>query len=133
MVVNPYNGINILGGGAIMSKTESATAATQTHAHEFLGSTEISGPIAHNHRFAGVTSQAIKVPGGHVHEFLTNTDFFFNHLHEAGARTGLQIPVGGGRHVHFAEGVTTFNFGHSHEFRFATLIENPIENMDSDK
>lgn len=103
---------------------------TQTHVHEFLGSTMIAtenGEEAHNHRFAGVTSEVIFVPGGHVHTFMTNTDFFDDHLHEAGGTTGLQVPVNGGRHVHFACGTTTFNDGHDHDFQFATLIENPIE------
>jgi len=56
---------------------------------------------------------------------MTNTDFF-DHLHEAGDTTGLQIPVGNDKHIHFACGTTTFDDGHDHEFQFATLIENPL-------
>lgn len=100
---------------------------TQTHTHEFLGSTKLvseNGEV-HNHRFAGVTSEAIFVPGGHVHTFMTNTDFF-DHLHKVGGTTGLQIPVNGGKHIHFACGTTTFDDGHDHDFQFATLIDSPI-------
>lgn len=107
--------------------------SAQTHTHEFLGSTKLAseeeGEEIHNHRFAGVSSEAILVPGGcpgdHVHQILVNTDFF-DHLHEVGVRTGLSIPVGNGKHIHFAEGNTTFNDGHCHKFQFATLIEAPL-------
>ncbi len=101
---------------------------TQTHVHEFEGSTKLAveGELRHNHRFAGVTSEVIPQGNSHVHAIFTNTDFFFNHLHEVGVLTGPAIPVGNGKHVHFVEGVTTLNFGHVHEFVFATLIENPL-------
>jgi hypothetical protein len=99
----------------------------QTHVHEFLGSTRLAGVITHNHRFAGVTSQVIPLPGGnHKHALLTNTDFAIGHLHEIGAETGPAIPVGGGKHVHFVETLTTLDLGHAHEAVFATLIEDPI-------
>jgi len=61
---------------------------TQTHVHEFAGSTMIAGIIPHNHRFAGVTSEEIPCGDTHVHAILVNTDFFFNHYHEVGIRTG---------------------------------------------
>ncbi|NLC52224.1 MAG: hypothetical protein GX764_07995 [Firmicutes bacterium] len=100
----------------------------QTHVHEFLGS--VMNPKEdvepHNHRFAGISSEEIPVNGGHVHEILTNIDFYEGHLHELGVRTGLQIPVGNNRHVHFAEGTTTFNANHTHNYQFATLIDDPI-------
>lgn len=101
---------------------------TQTHTHEFAGSTEIAGPaqLQHNHRFAGVTSSVILVGDSHVHTLLTNTDFFFNHLHEVGDTTGPAIDVGDGKHVHFVCGTTTFDAGHDHDFQFATLIEDPL-------
>lgn len=103
------------------------TEETQTHVHEFLGSTQLASENneTHNHRFAGVTSQVILVPGGHVHTYLTNSDFF-DHLHEVSGTTGLQILVGGGKHVHFDCGTTTFNDGHDHNFQFATLIDSPL-------
>ncbi|TDT61057.1 YmaF family protein [Fonticella tunisiensis] len=100
----------------------------QTHVHEFLGSTRLAerGEERHNHRFAGVTSEVIPLPGGgHKHAILTNTDFF-DHLHEVGVETGPAIPVGNGKHVHFVEGETTIDDGHFHEFVFATLIESPL-------
>jgi hypothetical protein len=101
---------------------------TQTHTHEFVGSTHLAGPegLTHNHRFAGVTSAVIPQGNSHVHQLLVNSDFFLNHIHEIGATTGPAINVGNGRHVHFVEGVTTLDAGHTHEFQFATLIENPL-------
>lgn len=110
-------------------KTESNKAPiAQTHTHEFLDSTEIAGPpqLLHNHRFAGVTSSVIPQGNSHVHQLLTNTDFFFNHFHEVGDTTGPAIDVGGGKHAHFVSGTTTLDAGHTHEFQFATLIENPL-------
>ncbi len=106
---------------------------TQTHNHEFLGSTKLAEECdeRHNHRFAGVTSQVIPVPGGHVHEILVNTDFF-DHHHEVGVRTGLPIvvnpedPEPQQKHVHFAEGSTTIDDDHCHRFMFATLILAPL-------
>ena len=103
------------------------TPSGQTHVHEFLGSAQLAGAIIHNHRFAGVTSQLIPIPGGsHIHGLLTNTDFAIGHLHELAAETGPAIEVGDGRHVHFVETLTTFNLGHSHETVFTTLIEDPL-------
>ncbi|WP_425440881.1 YmaF family protein [Sporolituus thermophilus] len=43
---------------------------------------------SHNHRFAGVTSEVILFGDSHVHEISTNTDFFEDHHHEVGVRTG---------------------------------------------
>lgn len=100
----------------------------QSHVHEFLGSTRIAGPKnrEHNHRFAGVTSEAIPLAsGGHIHVIYTNTDFTEGHLHELGVETGPAILVGDGRHVHFAEGRTTIDADHFHEFILATLIDDP--------
>lgn len=100
----------------------------QTHNHEFLGSTAVvseNGEEFHNHRFAGVTSEMKIVPGGHVHTFAGSTDFF-DHHHEIGGTTGLQRPVGNGKHVHFASDTTTCDDGHDHDFQFATLIDAPL-------
>lgn len=99
----------------------------QTHNHEFAGSVMIAGKIPHNHRFAGVTSEAIPYKKSHVHAILVNTDFFFNHYHELGIRTGPAIDVGYGKHIHLVEGETTENFGHDHDFIFTTFIENPLQ------
>ena len=60
------------------------------------------------------------------HTFMTDTDFFLGHIHGVGGITGLQVPVGGGKHVHFASDTTTFDACHDHDFQFATLIENPL-------
>ncbi|WP_066635979.1 YmaF family protein [Desulfolucanica intricata] len=102
---------------------------TQTHVHEFLGSTKLApeGELRHNHRFAGVTSEAIPKGDSHIHAILVNTDFVFNHLHEVGVETGPAIKVGNGRHVHFVKGITTLNADHIHKFVFATLIEDPLD------
>lgn len=106
----------------------------QTHTHEFLGSTMLTTPgpeeLIHNHRFAGVTSQAIPKGKSHIHAILTNTDFFFNHLHEVGVETGPAIPVGEGKHVHLVQGQTTLDFDHVHGFIFTTLIEDPLTDVE---
>lgn len=112
----------------VMPEEQRVLQASQTHVHEFLGSTRIAGQIPHDHRFSGVTSEAIPLPNrDHKHALLTNTDFAIGHLHEIGAETGPAIPVSDGKHVHFVETVTTMNLGHSHEAVFATLIEEPVE------
>jgi hypothetical protein len=56
----------------------------------------------------------------------SRTDFFDNHFHFVIRFTGLQKPVGNGKHVHFVSGMTTEADGHRHEFQFATLIEDPL-------
>ncbi|AFS78370.1 hypothetical protein Curi_c13600 [Gottschalkia acidurici 9a] len=102
---------------------------TQSHVHEFLGSTKLAEECddRHNHRVAGVTSEAIPLPGGgHKHALLTNTDFFVNHHHELGTETGPAIDVGNGKHIHFVKARTTFDDGHFHQIVFATLIQDPI-------
>ncbi len=101
----------------------------QTHTHEYLGSVRIAEreEDPHNHRFAGVTGQAIHLRhGDHYHKLEDNTDFYEDHFHIIADRTGPAICVGEDRHVHFVYGKTTRNDGHRHEFIFATLIENPI-------
>jgi hypothetical protein len=94
------------------------------HTHEFLGSTYIAetGREAHNHRFSGVSSKSISVPGGHVHEIISNTSFDDMHIHQLRIQTGVQIPAGDGKHIHFAKGMTTNEEGHTHHFKFTTLI-----------
>jgi len=106
---------------------ENKPVPIQTHVHEFAGSVMISGPIPHNHRFAGVTSEKIPYKDTHIHAILVNTDFFFNHYHEVGLRTGPAIPIGNGKHIHVVQGETTINFDHNHDFIFTTFIENPLQ------
>ena len=101
----------------------------QRHVHEFLGSTKIAEikEDPHNHRFAGVTGEAIGEGSCHVHKIKTNTDFYENHFHMVIDTTGPAIPVGNdGRHIHYVKGMTTKEDGHCHEYIFGTLIENPI-------
>ena len=45
---------------------------------------------------------------------------------EIRVRSGIDICVGDGKHVHFVCGTTEEAEGHTHDFVFATLIENPI-------
>jgi len=114
--------------GKSVSKTCKKTKK-QTHVHEFEGSTKLAeaGADRHNHRFAGVTGQVIRKGKSHFHEIdLTHTDFL-NHFHNLKKiKTGLAIPVGKGKHVHFVNGMTTRNDGHMHQFNFATLIQKPL-------
>ena len=116
---------NSLKNKCLMSQSGANTAFR--HVHEFLGSTRLAGVTVHNHRFAGVSSQAIPIGRNHIHVVSTNTDFAVAHLHRVKALTGLAIPVGRGRHVHFARGTTTFDAGHDHGFAFAALIEDPLD------
>lgn len=99
----------------------------QEHVHEFLGSTKIAEKSTdpHNHRFAGVTGEAIYCGGSHVHKIRTTTDFY-DHYHSICTTTGPAVDVGNGKHVHLAKDTTTTNDGHAHDFIFATLIEKPL-------
>lgn len=110
------------------TKRKTIPPSEQAHVHEFLGSTEFSGPTTHNHRITGITSQAIPIPNGkHKHSILANTDFTVGHLHELEIETGPSIDVGNGKHIHFVEAITTNNLEHSHNTTFATLINAPAD------
>lgn len=103
----------------------------QTHVHEVLGSVRLAEleEDPHNHRFAGITEEVITVPGGHIHKFISKTDFYEEHFHPICVMTGLQVQVGhcdDQRHVHFIDSRTECEDGHFHEFIAATLIDNPI-------
>lgn len=108
-----------------------APQAFQTHTHEFAASTELElkGDLRHNHRFAGVTGEAIPVGQSHIHRIKVNTTFNLNHFHEVIVKTGPAItinpdePKGEQVHIHFVEGETTVNgvVPHDHEIKFATL------------
>ena len=98
------------------------------HVHEVTGSTSFVDERCeepHNHRFATVSSNAIRTGNSHVHEVEFRTDTHENHEHEFCGRTSVAVAVGQNRHTHFLQGRTTRNDGHSHEFRTTTLIENP--------
>ncbi|KAI4452904.1 metalloprotease m41 ftsh [Holotrichia oblita] len=102
---------------------------SQRHTHEYLGSVKIAEATEdpHNHRFAGVTGQAIPLSGGsHYHRLEDKTDFYEDHFHIVCDKTGPAIFVGNGKHIHFVEGNTTTNDQHHHQYQFATLIDNPI-------
>lgn len=107
----------------------------QFHVHEFEGSTKLAeeGDDRHNHRFAGVSGEAIKQGNSHFHIIKTRTDFV-DHFHEIQVKSGPAIIVNPGekvlKHVHFVEGVTSENDEHRHDFVFATLIEAPIFPLD---
>ncbi|MGZ4113174.1 MAG: YmaF family protein [Tumebacillaceae bacterium] len=109
------------------AKLSTNAAAMQTHVHEFTGSTKLAemGADRHNHRFAGVTGQVIPRGKSHIHRLRTNTDFL-DHFHQVIILTGLAIPVGDGKHVHFVKGMTTRVDGHMHRFQFTTLIDSPL-------
>lgn len=101
----------------------------QRHVHEFLGSVRLAEPgeDAHNHRFAGVSEQAIPIGDGrHVHNICTKTDFYEDHFHFIGVTSEPNVELDENRHVHFVKGNTNVEDGHRHEFILATLIENPI-------
>ena len=101
----------------------------QFHVHEFLGSVVIfeeEGEEPHNHRFAGVSGEAMYEDDTHIHVLKTRTDFFEDHFHEICVRTGPAICVDDIRHVHFVSDETEEADEHVHNFIVATLIENPI-------
>ena len=107
----------------------------QSHVHEFEGSTRLAeeGDDRHNHRFAGVSGEAVKEGRSHFHWIKTRTDFV-DHFHEICVRSGPAVIVNPGepvlKHVHFVCGMTTENDEHCHDFVFATLIEAPIAPLD---
>lgn len=102
----------------------------QRHVHEVLGSVKIVEECGecHNHRFAGMTGEAILVDKGknHVHKLITTTDFYEDHFHKIKVWVGRAIPVSKDRHIHFVYAQTEESDGHVHKFRVATLIEDPI-------
>lgn len=112
----------------------------QSHVHEYECSTGLfmEGQDRHNHRFAGVTGEEIKVPGGHVHKVWTRTDYF-DHFHLISRLTGPAIPVGKNRigkskkHVHYAVGSTSIEDRHDHQFEFVTHIDSPLLPLEEDK
>ncbi len=120
---------NLLGG-----KKGTDQQGEQEHVHEFQGSVMLAaepGGDLHNHRFAGVSRQAKDTDCHHVHRLKTRTDFYEDHFHKIKEVTGEDIPVFDEHnqkigHVHGASGNTTVVDKHSHEFKVATLIENPI-------
>lgn len=76
----------------------------QKHVHEVLGSVKIYDEKGecHNHRFAGMTGEAVSVRSGKSH-------------------------------IHYVYAKTEISDGHRHEFQVATLIEDPIGEIEEDK
>lgn len=110
----------------ILEEVIAVSASFLKHVHEFQGSTQITED--HNHRFAGVTFEVIKICHGkkHKHRFWTNTDFYEDHHHVVKGFTGPNIPISNGRHIHFVKLRTTLADGHRHVYRLATMINDPI-------
>jgi len=117
-----------------MCKNENCSCCShseQRHVHEYLGSVRISESECdpHNHRFDGLTCEAIPMPcGSHFHKLGEDTDFYQDHFHMIEKETGPAICVGNGRHIHFVEGWSSCSDGHRHDYQLATLIDNPIGN-----
>lgn len=103
----------------------------QTHTHEFTASTELElgGDLRHNHRFAGVTGEAIPSGNSHIHKIKVNTTLDLNHFHQVIVKTGPAItvnphdPPGSRVHIHYVEDETTVNgrVPHDHDVEFVTL------------
>ena len=126
--ITKEKGVNIMRCGD--NERRNCDNNEQNHVHEFAGSTRVvdyDNGEEHNHRFAGVTGDAIQCRGSHVHKMVTRTDNYNGHYHVIDVVTGPAIPVGNGlRHIHYVFACTTDREGHNHSFRIGTLIENPI-------
>jgi YmaF family len=89
------------------------------HTHGFSGVTSFD--VGHRHGYAGLTDPA---PSGvpHTHAYATVTTFNDGHEHFIRGRTGPAIPLPGGGHYHYFEGVTTINgrTPHRHTYRGRT-------------
>ncbi|WP_420802076.1 YmaF family protein [Tumebacillus flagellatus] len=89
------------------------------HVHHFSGTTSFD--VGYRHRDAGTTEPA---PSGvpHTHRYATSTTFDDGHRHHLHGTTGPAIPLPGGGHYHFFEGVTTGNgrIPHTHHYRGKT-------------
>lgn len=111
-----------------MDPSHHSTQYSQKHVHEVQGSVKIAEKDdPHNHRFATVSSEAMKCENhNHFHVIKFRTDFYEDHFHEFCGETYPAIPVGDGRHVHFLKSVTGVSDCHVHEFRLATFIDDPI-------
>jgi hypothetical protein len=86
------------------------------HVHNFSGVTSFD--VGHRHGYAGTTEPA---PTGvpHTHRYHTVTSLDDGHTHVIRGTTGPDIPVAGGGHYHFFEGVTTVNGRTPHTHRYS--------------
>ncbi|MBE3595895.1 MAG: hypothetical protein IMW86_02505 [Hydrogenibacillus sp.] len=91
------------------------------HVHAFAGVT--STDLGHHHRYAGTTAPA---PSGvpHTHRYEVVTSFDDGHSHVIRGVTGPAVPVPGGGHIHYFEGVTTASGAvlHTHHYRGYTRV-----------
>lgn len=87
----------------------------QLHVHNFSGVTSVD--VGHHHTYAGTTEPA---PSGvqHTHAYHTVTSFNDGHTHVIRGTTGPAIPLQGGGHYHYFEGVTTVNGRTPHTHRY---------------
>lgn len=101
----------------------------QRHVHELIGITRVVNERGecHNHQFATVSGEAMRMGNSHVHEVKFCTDFADRHFHEFCGRTSPAIEVGNGKHVHFADAFTEERDGHRHRFQVASMIESPTD------
>jgi hypothetical protein len=92
------------------------------HVHGFSGITSFNA--GHRHQYAGTTEPA---PSGvpHTHGYYTATSFDDGHTHVIRGVTGPAIPIPGGGHYHFFEGVTTVNgrIPHTHTYSGRTASD----------
>ncbi|GIM46665.1 hypothetical protein DNHGIG_22140 [Collibacillus ludicampi] len=98
------------------------------HVHDFSGITSFD--VGHRHGYKGVTEPA---PSGvpHIHAYATETTFDDGHTHFIRGRTGPAIPLPGGGHYHYFEGITTRDGApgvppHSHSYSGKTGNELPV-------
>ncbi|WP_274363472.1 YmaF family protein [Paenibacillus thermotolerans] len=88
----------------------------QVHVHPFAGTTSFDD--GHVHQYAGTTEPA---PTGvqHTHGYYVETSFNHGHTHVIRGVTGPSVPLAGGGHIHYFEGVTTVNgrTPHTHHYR----------------
>jgi hypothetical protein len=88
----------------------------QLHVHNFSGVTSFD--VGHQHKYAGTTEPA---PSGvpHTHGYRTVTSFDDGHTHVISGTTGPAIPLPGGGHIHYFEGVTTVNGRTPHKHAYS--------------
>lgn len=86
------------------------------HDHDFGGVT--SYDVGHEHEYEGTTEPA---PSGvpHTHRYRTITSYDAGHEHEIRGVTGPAIPVSGGGHIHYFEGVTSVDGDPPHEHSYS--------------
>ena len=99
------------------------------HVHEVTGSTAVVQECddCHNHRFATMSGDAIRMGNTHVHEVKFRTDYSDDHQHEYCGKTGGAVDVGNGKHVHYINDTTEREDGHRHQFQASTAIHSPTD------